>query len=339
MKILYVFFREELIDPVSAKFVDKDGVEYELVNGLDVHRYTFQGTPIVVTMPPPVRKEKHNNSKDQVRSSPPVRYEGMGSYATTPVQINTSEPRGAISWFETPRMGPTRSFHVANKFSGFPKGEGVPKFEDNSRRVRPSQFQKWVRKYDGSGDPYDHLASFKHVLRAEQVTDFHTQYEGFGLMLEGKALSWFQTLEPTQYEQLEQVEEGFIMAFSKMGIKHNTVAQIYKFKQKPHETVKDCASRLRQYVTRCPAREIPSQKRLVSLFLEGLVNKTLHMSIYGKKHGTLNECIQDAIDLDDNCDLFSIRLCTHRGLNILVHGQRRRNGQTQLILQRQSLMK
>ena len=46
-------------------------------------------------------------------------------------------------------------------------------------------------KVDGSGDPYNHLASFKQVLRAEQVTDFYTQYEGFGLTLEGKALSWF----------------------------------------------------------------------------------------------------------------------------------------------------
>ena len=136
------------------------------------------------------------------------------------------------------------------------------------------------------------------------MVDFHTQYEGFGLTLEGKALSWFQTLEPERYSKFEQVEEGFIMAFSKMGIKHNTVAQIYNFKQKSHETVRDCANRMRQYISRCPAREIPSQEPLVSLFLEGLSNKTLHVSLYGKKHKTLNECILDAIDLDDNCDIF-----------------------------------
>ena len=33
-------------------------------------------------------------------------------------------------------------------------------FKDN-RRVRPTNFQKWVKKFNGSGDPYDHLASFK----------------------------------------------------------------------------------------------------------------------------------------------------------------------------------
>ena len=96
------------------------------------------------------------------------------------------------------------------------------------------------------------------------------------------------------YIRFEQVEEGFITAFSKMGIKHNTVAQIYNFKQKTHKNVRDFVSRLRQYIARCPAREIPSQERLVSLFLEGLSNKTLHANLYSMKHKTLNECVTDA---------------------------------------------
>lgn len=56
-------------------------------------------------------------------------------------------------------------------------------------------------------DPHDHVASFRQVLRAERVFDSHTQIEGFGLTLEGKALSWFQTLEPgmkTTFQSLEK---------------------------------------------------------------------------------------------------------------------------------------
>ena len=26
------------------------------------------------------------------------------------------------------------------------------------RKVRPADFQKWVKKFNGTGDPYDHLA-------------------------------------------------------------------------------------------------------------------------------------------------------------------------------------
>ena len=30
-----------------------------------------------------------------------------------------------------------------------------------TRRVRLANFQKWVKKFNGLGDPYDHLASFE----------------------------------------------------------------------------------------------------------------------------------------------------------------------------------
>ena len=49
---------------------------------------------------------------------------------------------------------------------------------------------------------------------------------------------------------------------------------------------------------------MPSSQRLISLFLDGLENKSLHANLYGKKHDTLNECIKDAIDFDDNYEIY-----------------------------------
>ena len=46
---------------------------------------------------------------------------------------------------------------------------------------------------------------------------------------------------------------------------------------------------------------MPSQERLVSIFLEGLLSKELHITLYMKHHKNLNQCIHDAIDYDDNC--------------------------------------
>ena len=66
-------------------------------------------------------------------------------------------------------------------------------------------------------------------MRAEQITDLHTQVEGFGLTLEGKALSQFQILEPDAFKEFEALENDFIAIFLKMGIKHNVVALIYDF--------------------------------------------------------------------------------------------------------------
>jgi hypothetical protein len=46
--------------------------------------------------------------------------------------------------------------------------------------------------------------------------------------------------------------------------------------------------------------------REISLYLLGrtITNKSLHASLYGKKHTVLNDCIYDAIDMDDNCDIY-----------------------------------
>ena len=103
------------------------------------------------------------------------------------------------------------------------------------------------------------------------------------MTLEGKALSWFQTLEPDSFMEFKALEKGFILAFSKMGIKHNVVALIYGFSKKENKTMRDCANRLRQYISRCPSGKMPSQATLVSIFLEGLRNKSLHANLYAKK--------------------------------------------------------
>ena len=94
----------------------------------------------------------------------------------------------------------------------------------DTRRVRPANFQKWVKKFNGLGDPYDHLARFKQVVRAKQVHDLHTKVEDFGLTLEGRVLSWFQTLNLSKYLSYEALEKDFIVAFSKMGLKHDVLS-------------------------------------------------------------------------------------------------------------------
>ena len=47
--------------------------------------------------------------------------------------------------------------------------------------------------------------------------------------------------------------------------------------------------------------EMPSQERLVSIFLEGLLSKELHITLYMKHHKNLNQCTHDAINYHDNC--------------------------------------
>ena len=66
--------------------------------------------------------------------------------------------------------------------------------------------------------------------------------------------------------------------------------------------MRGCSKRLKKYLLICLEIEIPSQERLVSLSLEGLLNRKLHAALYPKKHKTLNACIKEAVKLDDNID-------------------------------------
>ena len=99
----------------------------------------------------------------------------------------------------TPRLAPfEQNLRGSHDSSVVP----IPRIEPDARRpprkhggvhrkVRPLALQKLVKKYDGSGDPFDHIAAFKQAVHAEQVSDTHTKIEGFGLTLERKVLTWF----------------------------------------------------------------------------------------------------------------------------------------------------
>ena len=117
-------------------------------------------------------------------------------------------------------------------------------------------------------------------------------------------MSWFQALDTGTYYDIETLERDFIGVFTKTRIKHSISSLITYFKQEEKESVRDCTNRLKQYITRCPEQELPTVEKAISIFLEGLRDKKLHADLYAKKHKTMKECIHDAIDLDDNYDIY-----------------------------------
>ena len=323
-KILYVYLEGGFSKLTTPLFVDKYGVVFETMEMTAARGLTWQGNVILEFLAAAASSMEAEKGSHQTGMAPPRpethrTTKFVGSKATAiPTMGAPSAPlepgfRGH-SAFEMGKMGPTahgvpkepiytlggptkRKTSSIDKTVGFMPGR--PTHE--SRKVRPSNFQKWVKKFNGTGDPYDHVASFKQVARAEHVNDFHTKVEGFGMTLEASALSWFQTLNMEDYPSYEALEKDFIAAFSKTGMKHDALSKINGFQQKPDESVRNAANRLRQYLARCPEKEKPSQERLVSIFLEGLNNKELYAAIYMKRHSVLSQCINDAIEYDDNC--------------------------------------
>ena len=92
----------------------------------------------------------------------------------------------------------------------------------------------------------------------------------------------------------EVLVKHFIDSYSKIGIKHNTVTKILGFKQKDTESVREGLDRLKTYIARCPEKEMPSQERLISCFLEGLKSETLYTQLFAKGHTDFDECCYDA---------------------------------------------
>ena len=104
---------------------------------------------------PKAMSSRAQESERRMPSAPPMPELHMHS---------TFKPRGMVPFAQqmpirsnyTPK--PTmRMIDTRQEASAYFPGRMI----HDTRRVRPTNFQKWVKKFNGSGDPYDHLASFK----------------------------------------------------------------------------------------------------------------------------------------------------------------------------------
>ena len=117
------------------------------------------------------------------------------NYSSQIKQTVAREPSVPLSRVTGPRVSGNGNTYIApNSYRHEPMNPNAraPRFRRaENKKVRPSQLQKLCKTFDGSGDPYDHVARFRQVLYAEDVEDMHTMVQGFGLTLEGKTLRWF----------------------------------------------------------------------------------------------------------------------------------------------------
>ena len=80
------------------------------------------------------------------------------------------------------------------------------------------------------------------MARAKKVYDLHTLVEGFGLTMEGKALTWSQTLKMAKYSSFIKLAKELVREHTKSGLKNDVLSQIYQLKEGFDKTVRDCAN-------------------------------------------------------------------------------------------------
>ena len=168
---------------LTPMFLDKFVVLYEPMEERVVQDLTWHGLPIPELAPKVTTSTQLQgdvNRKGVVDRVVPNSSEATSSRARTrsvgrqPVpSAPLVPPRDPFSTFapidegieahEVPLTFPTISKPTVR--ISMPREEASVPFSTRSssepRRVRPADFQKWVKKFNGTGDPYDHLASFK----------------------------------------------------------------------------------------------------------------------------------------------------------------------------------
>ena len=71
-------------------------------------------------------------------------------------------------------------FPRAKRTRGRKCGEG--------KTLIPSTLQNFCKKFDGTGDPYDHVVQYRQLFFVKGIMDVHTMVQAFGLTMEGQAL-------------------------------------------------------------------------------------------------------------------------------------------------------
>ena len=197
-KVMYVFLKTNIILDPKVVYKDRYDIEYLRVPKEVVQTYHFGGLPLydaigqVRTVVPetsthslPKEMSTHTavkSRRDQVSTALGVPLPTSNTKIGGGIGINDGHP--IIRWSTTPQANTRPTVHET--MGDFPLRP--PAHVQSQRKLRPSNFKKLVEKFDETKDPHYHMANIRQVINAENVYEWHTQFEGFGMTLDGAAL-------------------------------------------------------------------------------------------------------------------------------------------------------
>ncbi|KAL5579755.1 hypothetical protein UlMin_012197 [Ulmus minor] len=90
-------------------------------------------------------------------------------------------------------------------------------------------------KYDGTGDPAEHLETYKSWMELNSATNAF-QCRAFVITLTGIARRWFRTLRPGSVFSFRQLSESFISQFAVNKVQRKPARHLYTVRQKENES-------------------------------------------------------------------------------------------------------
>ncbi|KAL5564860.1 hypothetical protein UlMin_028024 [Ulmus minor] len=90
-------------------------------------------------------------------------------------------------------------------------------------------------KYDGTGDPTEHLETYKSWMELNSATNAF-QCRAFVITLTGIARHWFRTLRPGSVFSFRQLSESFVSQFAVNKVQRKPARHLYTVRQKENES-------------------------------------------------------------------------------------------------------
>ena len=110
----------------------------------------------------------------------------------------------------------------------------------------PDKFKDpWVDKYDGSGDPSNHIEGFRAHLALHGNPD-EIACPAFPLTLKGVAKDWFSNLKPQSIDDFNTLGRQFMNQFLAVRRRKNNPAYLLSLVQGKEESLKDYLHRFNQ---------------------------------------------------------------------------------------------
>ncbi|KAL5580406.1 hypothetical protein UlMin_012848 [Ulmus minor] len=110
-----------------------------------------------------------------------------------------------------------------------------PFSEDIRAAPMPPRLKLPDLKYDGTGDPAEHLETYKSWMELNSGTNAF-QCQAFVITLTGIARRWFRTLRPGSVFSFRQLSESFISQFAVNKVQRKPARHLYTVRQKENES-------------------------------------------------------------------------------------------------------
>ncbi|KAL5537655.1 hypothetical protein UlMin_045801 [Ulmus minor] len=137
--------------------------------------------------------------------------------------------------------------------------------------IMPDRLKLPDSKYDGTGDPADHLENYRSWMELNSATNAF-KCRAFVITLTGVARRWFRTLRPGTVSSFRQLSESFISQFAVHKIHRKPARHLYTITQRENETTES-------YLTRFVKEEMNVQDRsdaaASGALMAGLRNSTV----------------------------------------------------------------